>query len=535
MTNNLKYQKNYTTFQDSYQLVLPFNLEELIPEDDSVRLLSHELEGLNYSELYAAYSSKGRKPVIEPITMFKILVYAYSQNIYSSRGIEKACRRDINFRWLLAGQKAPDHSTIDRFRQKYAASTIEGLFYQLVDCLYQNGQITYENVFIDGTKIEADANRYTFVWKKVVMKNEAKMHDKIQALLSTINSEYLSELSFSAETATNDLTTIVSFLQQKCDCEKIEFVHGKGHRPKPLQKYYEAMKEFLERQEKYERHKKNFKGRNSYSKTDIDATFMHMKEDHMRNGQLKPGYNLQIGVEAEYITGVGVFSDRNDLGTLKPMLENMKKKTGHKYKKIVADSGYESEEGYVYLEKQNQKAFIKPQTYEKWKKKSFKKDISKRENMEYNEEKDEYTCHNNKKLRYVGEIHRKSATGYVSNVSVYECEDCSGCPYKNKCTRSKGNRKMQVSKLFIEKRMESYRNITTPEGTELRMNRSIQVEGAFGVLKSDYKYKRFLTRGKTNVKTEFLFLVLGYDINKLHAKIQNNRLEHRLHPLKKSA
>lgn len=155
--------------------------------------------------------------------------------------------------------------------------------------------------------------------------------------------------------------------------------------------------------------------------------------------------------------------------------------------------------------------------------------------MDYNEEKDEYTCHNNKKLKHVGEIRRKSATGYIANVSVYECEDCSECPYKSKCTRSKGNRKMQVSKLFIKKRMESYRNITTPEGTELRMNRSIQVEGAFGVLKSDYKYKRFLTRGKNNVKTEFLFLVLGYNINKLHAKIQNDRLKQQLHPLKESA
>lgn len=155
--------------------------------------------------------------------------------------------------------------------------------------------------------------------------------------------------------------------------------------------------------------------------------------------------------------------------------------------------------------------------------------------MNYDSEKDEYTCHNNKKLKFIYPMHRKSATGYIADVSLYECEDCSNCPYKTKCTRSKGNRKMQVSKLFIEKRMESYRNITTPEGTELRMNRSIQVEGAFGVLKGAYKYKRFLTRGKNNVKTEFLFLVFGYNINKLHAKIQNDRLQQRLHPLKKSA
>ena len=125
------------------------------------------------------------------------------------------------------------------------------------------------------------------------------------------------------------------------------------------------MAQYLERQKIYDDNKNKFSGRNSFSKTDIDATFMHMKEDHMRNGQLKPGYNIQIGVAAEYITGVGVFADRNDLGTLIPMLESMKELSGHKYKNVTADSGYESEENYVYLAKEKQTAFIKPQTYEK--------------------------------------------------------------------------------------------------------------------------------------------------------------------------
>jgi len=529
MSSKVIYQKDYTAFQDSYQLVLPLNLDGLIPDDDSVRLLSHELEGLNYTELYAAYSSKGRKPAIEPKTMFKILVYAYSQNIYSSRGIEKACHRDINFRWLLAGAKAPDHSTIDRFRQKYAASAIEGLFYQFVNHLYEVQEINYENVFLDGTKIEANANRYTFIWRKTILKNEAKMHVKVRDLINLINHDYIQTFTFSSDSSIVDISTVVDYLMKKCEEEKIEFVHGSGKRPKPLQKQYEQMKEYQERQEKYDLSKRTFQGRNSYSRTDPDATFMHMKEDHMRNGQLKPGYNLQIGVEAEYITGVGVFSNRNDLDTLKPMLEHMKDQSGHKYKNVIADSGYESEEGYLYLEENHQTAYIKPQTYEKWKKRSFKNDISKRENMVYDIEKDEYTCHNNKQLKFKYVSHRRSSSGYISDVSIYECEDCSNCSYKEKCTKSKWNRKLMVSKKFIEKRQQSYENIISPKGIMLRMNRSIQVEGAFGVLKNDYKYKRFLTRGKTNVKTEFLFLVLGYDINKLHAKIQKDRLNQQLH------
>lgn len=132
MSSKLKYHKNYTELGAVYQLVLPLSLEGLVPEDDSARLLIHELEGLNYSLLYKAYSARGRNPAVDPKTMFKILAYAYSQNIYSSRKIETACRRAINFMWLLAGQKAPDHSTIARFRTGFLADACESLFYQMV-------------------------------------------------------------------------------------------------------------------------------------------------------------------------------------------------------------------------------------------------------------------------------------------------------------------------------------------------------------------------------------------------------------------
>ena len=527
--------KDYTLNSDVYQLKLPLELDGLVPEDDSVRLLSQILEELDYTELYQAYSARGRNPAVDPKTMFKILVYANSQNIYSSHDIEKACRRDINFMWLLAGQKAPDHSTVARFRKNHAGTAVEGLFYQLVNLLYELGEIRYENVFIDGTKIEANANRYTFVWKKSVAKNEAKMHEKIKAFTDEINHEYMQSLRFAPETAQEDLTEMLGFLENRCSENSIEFVHGRGSRRTKLQKQYEQAQEYLERQKGYDKSSGLFGDRNSYSKTDTDATFMHMKEDHMRNGQLKPGYNIQIGVEAEYITGVGIFSDRTDYGTLKPMLENMKEHSGHKYKNVIADSGYESEEGYIYLEEEEQTAYIKPQTYEKWKKRSFKNDISKRENMKYDAENDEYTCHNGKKLRTVGTARRKSGSGYISDLTVYECEDCTGCPYKEKCTKTAGNRRMQVSKKFVEKREESYRNITGETGTILRMNRSIQVEGAFGVLKSDYGFKRFLTRGKNNVKTEFLFLCIGYNINKIHSKIQNERCRTYLHKPKEAA
>ena len=180
MTSNLIYTKNYTELGRTYQLVLPLSLEGLIPDNESVRLLSHELEDLDYSLLYQAYSAKGRNPAVEPKTMFNILTYAYSQNIYSSRKIETACRRDINFMWLLAGQKAPNHSTIARFRTGFLADACEDLFYQMVRRLASMGGLSKETVFIDGTKPEACANKYTFVWKKSVGKWEEKMFVKCE-------------------------------------------------------------------------------------------------------------------------------------------------------------------------------------------------------------------------------------------------------------------------------------------------------------------------------------------------------------------
>lgn len=526
------HNKNYTEFNGYYQLVLPLDYEVLIPEDDSVRLLSHILEGLNYEKLYGAYSSTGRKPAVEPKILYKVLTYAYMNNIYSSRKIETACKRDINFMWLLGGRKAPDHSTIARFRKEFLPDAVEDLFYQLVNYLHHIDEVQFENLFVDGTKIEANANRYTFVWKKVVNKNEAKMFGKIQACIESINLEYLTNFTITKENLINELQNVLLYLDEKREKEQIQFAHGSGKRKSKLQKYYESLQDFKERQEKYDSCNQLFDGRNSYSKTDPDATFMHMKDDHMRNAQLKPAYNVQIAVESEYITGVGIFQDRSDTTTLIPLLNDMEARLRRKYNSIIADSGYESEENYIYLEENDQKPFIKPQTYEVWKKSSFKKDISKRENMVYDKEKDEYTCHNGKKLKPVGITHRKSVSGYCSEITVYECEDCSDCPYKAKCTKAQGNRRMLISKTFVEKRMKSYENIMSQEGTLLRMNRSIQVEGAFGVLKNDYGFSRFLTRGKNSVKTEFFLLCFGYNINKLHTKIQNERCGMYLHEVK---
>ena len=516
-----------------HQIGFPIQTNFIPNEDDSVRLLFEVTEGLNYKKLYDTYSTLGRNPVVDPVILFRIIIYGYMNKLFSSREIEKACKRDINFIWLLQGQKAPDHNTIARFRVNHLEKCIDDLFNQLIIKLGEMDEIKYKNIFIDGTKIEANANKYTFVWKKSTDKFESKLQNKIKELLPYIALNFEIDLgNLENKITVEKIRKVLAKLYDIKEANNIEFVYGKGKRKSKLQKYIEALEEFIEKQSNYDEYNKIFNGRNSFSKTDKDATFMHMKEDHMKNGQLKPGYNIQIGVEGEYIVGVDVSSERSDQLTLIPFLDKLEEGLPIKYENVIADAGYESEENYKYLSQHKQNSYIKPQNYDKSKSKKLKIDISKRENMYYNADEDYYICAYGKKLMPVSSKIKTSKSGYKSNITIYECEGCDCCPYKNKCTKAKGNKRFHVSKDFIKYRNESLKNISTPEGKLLRMNRSIQVEGAFGVIKQDYGFRRFLLRGKKNIRTEFTLLAFAYNVQKLFNKTIKNRNGILLHKMK---
>lgn len=495
------------------QLVIPLNLEKIVKVSASVRTLDNICESLDYTKLYNAYQRKTVKNKADPVSLFKILIYGYMTGCYTTREIEEACKTNINFMWLLNEADAPSRSTIDRFRRGRIKDAIDDLFSQFVIKLKETEDIECKNLFVDGTKIEANANRYSFVWRKTVEKNSAKLDNKINNLLTDLNERYTRNFF--------DIYEAFDFLQHQKEKYNVEFVSGRGKRKTQLQRDFEAVKESKERLEKYTEYNGLFKGRNSFSKTDTDATFMHMKEDHMRNGQLKPGYNVQIGVDSEYIVNVGLFSERSDQLTLIPFLEDTKERTGINYKEIVADAGYESEENYVYLNEHNQDSYIKPSNY-KTSKKRKKKPYS-TENFIYNEKTDSFLCPENHELKPLYIRNSKTKSGYISEKTIYGTCACENCPNKSLCTKSEKGRTIQRAKLFADFRSKSYANITTPKGIELRMNRSIQVEGAFGVLKQDYGFRRFLTRGKENVNIEMLLLCFAFNINKLHNKTAKNR------------
>ena len=542
MQTLINLQKNYTLSEYNYQFKLPFEMEVLIPDDDPVRLLNAFVEELELSDLYQSYG-KIKSSQVTPRQMFKIVIYAAMNRIYSCRDIETACKRDINFMYLLEGKPAPDHATIARFLSLHFSQCSKKTLAEVTEMLYNLGEISGIHIFIDGTKIESAANRYTFVWKKAVTKHQKRLCQKIAVFVEECEILYGLRFIFNGKKfGLRTLKKIRKKLYQIKE-EGIVFVHRIGKRKTQIQKSIETLEEYLEKLKEYTKKIHRCGDRNSYSKTDPDATFMRMKEDHMRNGQLKPAYNLQHGVDSEYITWLDVTQRPTDTRTLIPFLKDMEENLTFHYRDIVADAGYESEENYLFLEENGQNAYIKPNNYEQSKKRKYKNDIGRMENMTYEEDTDRYICFHGKELPWKYDRKEKTATGYQRITSVYECADCKGCPYKTKCI--KGNhsktpmedrvKRLYVSKTMKEKRSEDLERITSEYGTRLRMNRSVQAEGSFADVKADMAFRRYSYRGMENVTAQSVILAIAHNINKFHHKIQNDRTGRHLFELKKTA
>ena len=330
---------DYTTHGGFDQLKLPLNVECMIPNDDSVRLLGQIVEEMNLSELYKTYS-RLRKKQATPTQMLKIMLYAYMNSNYSTRKIERACKRDINYMYLLEGSPAPDYTTIARFRSIHFAPVSENLLAQFTQMLAENKEISMKNLFIDGTKLEAASNKYTFVWKGSVTKNQKKLMDKLPTFFKQTEENFGFKILYCEEIKMHHLKKLRRKLCKIKNDEDIQFVSGIGKRKSPLQKTFEQLDEYISRLKKYNKHLHLMGDRNSYSKTDPDATFMRMKEDAMKNGQLKPGYNIQFGVDAEYIVWISAGPQPTDTTTLIPFLDSIKSRLKYNYRNIFSDSGY---------------------------------------------------------------------------------------------------------------------------------------------------------------------------------------------------
>jgi len=534
--------KEYTQGQI---VLLPTDLEAQIPWKHLVRVVNTAIEKMDLTALLAQYKGGGTSSY-HPKMLLKVLIYAYTQQIYSSRKIAKALRENIYFMWL-SGNQQPDFRTINRFRSEVVKGVIEEIFTSVLELLIEEGYVKLENYFLDGTKIEANANQYSWVWAKSTRRNKQKLQEKVKELIHEIeqvneaeNAEYgerdLEEMGLDEPLDSQKLEQKIQELNQrlKAQSEKQPEPHSEADKqelsPKPkkkrgrrgkskLQKAQAALKKLeadcLPRQKKYEEQELKLAGRNSYSKTDVDATFMRMKDDPMKNGQLKPGYNLQMGTEGQFVVGFSVHQRPGDPGCLVPHLKGVKEKLGRLPKNVIADSAYGSEENYAYLHQEQVGNYLKYNTFGKEQRPRYKPDPFAADQMAYDAEKDELICPAGKRLTYRYSFHSKTDNGYRAERRCYEAEDCSGCPLKEPCTKAKGNRQVNMAFQLKAWRQQASQNLTSEEGKKLRALRGVEVESVFGRLKQDWDFRRFLLRGLEKVKTEFGLLCIAQNLAKL--------------------
>lgn len=521
------------------------DIEVCIPENDCVGLISQFVEEMELTALYRTYERLPAENHPSPAIMLKIMLYAYHEGKgISSRSIEKNCRRDINYMCLLEGKSVPDHATIARFRTKHFAACPEQLLAETASFLSDLGQITETEAFIDGTKIEANAGRCTFVWKKSATKHQKKFPQKTALLVGDIIDRHEMEPPWNRLVKKKDVKKLLKKLTARAHEKGLEFVSGRGHKKQQqLQRDMEDLKESLAKIKEHGTKIHICGNRNSHSKTDNDAAFMHVKDDHMKNGQLKPAYNPRHAVNSGFIVAAGIFQNPTDAPTLKPFVEQMETTLTLRFKRLVADAGHESEENLKYLEEKGIGAFIKPANYEQRGTKKLAKQIGRRENMQYDEQGGFYICHDGKHIEKSYERKAKTATGYIRTETHYHCSDCGGCPYRAACMPGKNRKKpveqrhkhLVASKDFERLRADEYERIDGPEGKELRMNRSIQVEGSFADVKADSAFARFLCRGSENVLAESILFAMAHNLGWLHSRIQNDKLEEHLYELKETA
>ena len=507
---------HFRSYDPDQTLLFPQRIDRDIPKDDPVRILKSVIESLDLSGFKKLYHERGRSPY-HPKMMLMVILYSYMNNVYSCRKIEKLLYRDIYYIWLSGYQK-PDFATINRFRNR-VKNEIGHIFTLLVLILVEKGFVTLEVEYLDGTKIESKANKYTFVWRKSVERNREKLLEKIRVLLQQINEQM-------AQDKAADVDTLELTPQTLCEISK-EFKEALGSAPeaktkeekaaqrgknkmfKELERHGEKLAEYNSRLEQME-------GRNSISKTDPSATFMRMKEDAMCNGQTKPGYNLQISSENQFITDFALFPNPTDTLTFIPFLGSFPGRYGRFPKRVVADSGYGSEENYRFMDEAGIEGSVKYNRFHLEHRPRYKPDTFHPDSLYYNEEGDYYICPMGQRMSRTGTLQTRTEGGYISQSACYRAIRCKGCPLRCLCYKAKANQRT----IRVNHRLNAYKRkacelLTSEEGIKERGRRCIEPEAVFGQMKSNMAYRRFRHMGKDKVVMDFTFFAIAFNIKKL--------------------
>ncbi|NLC97411.1 MAG: IS1182 family transposase [Erysipelotrichaceae bacterium] len=520
MTNFLAHSNYITT-----QIQLPLDLEITFKVSDEVITFNNLIKDIDFNKFFITKDiyyteTRGRKKKSRA-NILKAILFAFSIGVRSTRDIADLCKHDTRFMFLLDRIDPPSHTTIN--------NTINSLLYNIDDVLVEinkriikeDSSVDLNTLYVDGTKLEAYANKYTFVWKKAILKFQAKLNLKIIALLPRLNDVFINSgynpVALKEQYSSIELLEIVDTLTSIIEKYGILLVYGKGKRKHEEQRLYDLFIKFQEKMNEYEEHLKTIgDNRNSYSKTDPDATFMRMKDDHMMNGQLKAGYNMQIAVADEYIMALELYQERSDFRTFIPFIDHFNFLYGHYLERIVADAGYGNFDNYKFCIDNTIEPFIKYSWYRIEQTSKFKRNPFKKQN--FIKDKDgNYICPNGKTLTF----EREQQMRYSRNEAyeqIFRCHECDDCPDRAQCTTSKYGRTITMNEQYDEYKQRASNNLQSEAGIKLRVLRSIQVEGAFGVMKENMKYRRFNRRSYQKARLEATLVAIGMNISKYHNK-----------------
>lgn len=503
----------FKAYQQNQVYLLPPSLDELVAENHPVRVVNKVIDSIDMDIIIKKYKGGGTTSY-HPRMLLKVLVYAYLGNIYSSRKIEMVLKENIHFMWL-SGMSRPDHHTINRFRSERLKNVLKEVFAQVVLLLVESGHVSLKEVYTDGTKIEANANRYTFVWGNAIKTSKERIKQQLNELWA-----YTQEVA--AEEMDDD--TPPDF--DKIDSEKVKQTIekiDKALKTKPVssqvkQKLNYAKKHWPQNLQKYKEQEEILGGRNSYSKTDPDATFMRMKEDHMKNGQLKPGYNLQISTHNQIVTNYTIHQTTNDTNTLEAHLRSFEQLYNVNPEVVVTDGGFGSDENYEALEQRGVEGYVKYNYFDKEQKQGYLENHPFHyRNLHYNEEKDIFICPMGQAMQCTGSFTITNKNGYQQAIKKYQAKNCNGCPMRGACHKQKGNRIMEVNHRLRKYKQRIRENLTSEKGINYRKKRPWDVEPVFANIKHNKNFRRYTLRGKLKVEIETGLYLLAHNLSKIAA------------------
>jgi len=505
----------FKPYNQQQVLLLPPQLDELIPENHLVRVVNTVVDQLDLSAIINEYEGGGTSSY-DPRMMAKIMLYGYALKIYTGRKIAKALGQDVTFMWLAAYNR-PDFRTINLFRSGVLKETIEELFKQLLLFLVEHGYVKVENYFTDGTTFSADANKYSMVWRKNSERFKQRAEEKCRDLFKEIDG-----LNAAEDKQYGDLDLEetgkkpIDSQEIGRQVEKLNQVIGSTKEKRIARKAQSLKKKVEEQQEKINRYEGQLtisEGRSGYSKTDTEATAMRLKND-----ELMPAYNVVASSEDQFITGFSVHQNPNDATCFKDHLQQLPLKP----QTITGDSIFGTEQNYQLLEGADIENYLKFPFFHREQTLKHKGNKFLRENFAYHKDNDTYTCPDGRSLFYRNTdtaTHKK--TGHKSTFKVYASKNCSACSLASQCKKSEEhNRTIKVNEQLDYYKEQARQNLNSEKGIALRKLRGMEIESCFGDIKHNMGFRRFHVRGKKKVKIEVGLVSMAHNLRKLQIQIK---------------